>query len=274
MKIRPCAILAGVAAALVLLVPTLRAQAVPPSKPAASEPVEVLSPFVVNTTKDTGYQATSTLAGTRLNTPVKDLAASISIYTKDFIEDIGATSSADLLIYATGTDAAGAGGNYSGANNDINEPRPAGNSPRIDPQGTSRSRGLAAPTFTRGYFTTSIPFDAYNTGTVTVNRGPNSALFGVGSAAGVVDTALIEPEFRGHRHSVSLRYGNNDSWRASTDFNLLLLPQKAAFRLATVRDREEFNQRPAFEDKRRVYGALTIKPTKTYVATDFLGRNH
>src|SRR5690349_16170225 len=108
----------------------VHAQSVAPppaaAKPADAEPIETLSPFVVQTSRDTGYQATSTLAGTRLNTPVKDLAASISIYTKDFIEDVGATSSSDLLIFATGTDAAGAGGNYSGANNDINEPRPNG----------------------------------------------------------------------------------------------------------------------------------------------------
>src|SRR5688572_6524738 len=246
-------------AALIALAPAMvRSQVVAPrvdsTPPATSEPAEVLSPFGVQSSRDTGYQATSTLAGTRINTPVKDLAASISIYTKDFIEDLGATSSSDLLIYATGTDAAGAGGNYSGANNDINEPRPAGNSPRIDPQGTSRSRGLAAPTFTRGYFTTSIPFDSYNTGTVTVNRGPNSALFGVGSAAGVVDTALIEPEFDRNKHSVSFRYGNNHSLRGSADLNFLLIPQFAAFRIALVRDREEYNQRPAFEDKRRAYG--------------------
>ncbi len=251
-------------AALALFAGALVAQTVPPARPAAAdEPAEVLSPFVVQSARDTGYQATNTLAGTRLNTPVKDLAASISIYTKDLIDDIGATSSSDLLIYATGTDAAGAGGNFSGANNDINEPRPAGNGPRIDPQGSSRSRGLASPTFTRGYFATSIPFDAYNTGAVTVNRGPNAALFGVGSAAGIVDTALIEPEFRGNKHSVSLRYGNNDSLRASTDFNFVVLPQRAAFRLALLRDREEFNQRPAFEDKRRIYGALTLKATPT-----------
>jgi outer membrane receptor protein involved in Fe transport len=261
MKPRLATLLGGVLSAACPLL----AQTVTPARPAESEPVEVLSPFVVQSAKDTGYQATSTLAGTRLNTPVKDLAASISIYTKDLIEDIGATNSSELLIYATGTDAAGAGGNFSGANNDINEPRPSGNSARIDPQGTSRSRGLAAPTFTRGYFATAIPFDAYNTGAVTVNRGPNAALFGVGSAAGVVDTAMIEPEFRGNRHSVALRYGNNDSLRASTDFNFVLMPQKIAFRLAMLREREEFNQRPAFEDKRRVYGALTIKPTPTTV---------
>jgi hypothetical protein len=109
-----------------------------------------------------------------------------------------------------------------------------------------------------------------------VNRGPNSALFGVGSAAGIVDTALIEPEFRGNQHSVALRYGNNESLRATTDFNFCLLPQKAAFRIASLREREEFNQRPAFEDKRRIYGALTIKPTRTTTlrANFETGRTH
>ncbi|MDP3070152.1 MAG: TonB-dependent receptor plug domain-containing protein, partial [Opitutaceae bacterium] len=256
----PCPGLRGAFATLLLATASLEAQstATPKTETANAVPAPAgelieLSPFVVSSNKDTGYQATSTLAGTRLNTPVKELAASISIYTKDLIEDLGATSSSDLLIFATGMDAAGAGGNFSGANNDINEARPNGNSARIDPQGSSRSRGLASPTFTRGYFATSIPFDSYNTGTVTVNRGPNAALFGVGSAAGIVDTALLDPEFRGNKHSVSFRYGNNDSRRTSTDFNFLLVPQKAALRLALLRDREEFNQRPAFEEKKRVY---------------------
>src|SRR5205814_2587139 len=67
-------------------------------RPDANDPIETLSPFVVNTNKDTGYQATSTLAGTRLNTPIKDLGAAISIYTKDFMDDIGATSANELLV--------------------------------------------------------------------------------------------------------------------------------------------------------------------------------
>lgn len=232
--------------------------------PANSEPTE-LSPFVVSSNRDTGYQATSTLAGTRLNTPVKDLAASVSIYTKDFLDDIGATSSSDLLIYATGMEAAGAGGNFSAATNDMSEPRPTGQGARIDPQGSSRSRGLGSPTFTRGYFGTSIAFDSYNTGAVTVNRGPNAALFGVGSGAGVVDTSLLPAEVARNRFSVTNRYGNNDSLRTSTDFNVVLVPKVAAIRVATLRDREEFNQRPAFEDKDRVYAALTLRPTRTTV---------
>lgn len=62
---------------------SLSAQSVIP--PVGAQPeragadVLVLSPFAVQSDRDNGYQATSTLAGTRLNTPVKDLAASISI---------------------------------------------------------------------------------------------------------------------------------------------------------------------------------------------------
>jgi outer membrane receptor protein involved in Fe transport len=255
--------------AVVLLAASLQAQTVVPPVPPAPKPGDPelieLSPFVVSSSKDTGYQATSTLAGTRLNTAVKDLAASVSIYTKDFMEDIGATSSSDLLIYATGMEAAGAGGNFSAATNDISEPRPTGQGARIDPQGSSRSRGLGSPSFTRGYFGTSIAFDSYNTGTVTVNRGPNAALFGVGSGAGVVDTALIQAELSRNRFTVTTRYGNNDSLRANTDFNLVLVPKVLALRVATLRDREKFNQRPAFENKDRAYAAVTLRPTQTTV---------
>ncbi len=266
MKLFPASLLAGATAALALLPAPLPAQAVPPPTPTIpATAVEVLSPFVVESTRDTGYQATSTLAGTRLNTAVKDLAASVSIYTKDFMDDIGATSSSDLLIYATGMEAAGAGGNFSAATNDISEPRPTGQGARIDPQGSSRSRGLGSPSFTRGYFGTSIAFDSYNTGTVTVNRGPNAALFGVGSGAGIVDTALLQAELTRNRFNVTTRFGNNDSLRANTDFNVILVPKIAALRVATLRDREKFNQRPAFENKDRVYAALTVRPTKTTV---------
>src|SRR5688572_15930296 len=150
--------------------------------PAADETL-VLSPFTVSSQKDTGYAAANTLAGTRLNTPVRDLGSSISIYTKDFLTDIGATNANELLVYATGMEAAGAQGNFSGAGNDINADRVIGESTRARPQNQTRTRGLAAPNFTRGFFTTDIPFDSYNSDAVTVNRGPNAILFGVGSPA-------------------------------------------------------------------------------------------
>ena len=67
--------------------------------PAKKEEVIELSPFTVTTTKDTGYFAQNTLAGSRMNTNLGDLGASISVYTREFLDDIGATNANELLIY-------------------------------------------------------------------------------------------------------------------------------------------------------------------------------
>lgn len=245
---------------------TLHGQAVDSTKTppvtGAEIPVE-LSPFVVSSTHDTGYLAASTLAGTRLNTQVKDLGASISIYTKDFLNDIGATNSSELLIYGTSTEAAGPGGNFSGAISDINALIVLNGGVQSNPQGASRSRGLAAPTFTRGLFPSSLPMDSFNTEAVTVNRGANAILFGTGSPAGVVETSLIQADTRRDRNTVVARYGDNDSIRASIDLNRVLLPQKLALRISALRDNNEFDQRPAFEDKRRIFGAVAYRPARS-----------
>ncbi len=62
-----------------------------PGEPAGAEaeaPV-VLSPFVVNDSEDKGtYRASSTLAGTRVRTNLKDVASSISVVTEQFLQDV------------------------------------------------------------------------------------------------------------------------------------------------------------------------------------------
>ncbi|MBL9194933.1 MAG: TonB-dependent receptor [Opitutaceae bacterium] len=225
--------------------------------------VVTLSPFTVSSEKDTGYAATNTLAGTRLNTPVKDLGAAISIYTKDFLDDIGATNANEFLVYATGMEAAGPGGNFSGAAGNIGSDQVVGDAQRVNPQGATRTRGLSSPTFARGLFATDIASDSYNTETATVIRGPNSILFGVGSPAGVVDTTLLRPNLNRDRSKVEVRVGENSSLRTNFDFNRVLIPGTLGLRVAALRDRDEYNQRPAFEEKRRLFGAVTFEPFKS-----------
>jgi hypothetical protein len=60
-----------------------------------------LSPFVVEADKDTGYAATSTLAGTRIQSNLKDVGGSISAVTGKFLRDSDSANSQDLLV-ATG----------------------------------------------------------------------------------------------------------------------------------------------------------------------------
>lgn len=122
---------------------------------AQSEEAVVLSPFTVSSEKDVGYQATDTLAGTRLRTSVKDIGASISIYIKDLMNDLGVANANDLLVYATGMEASGPGGNYSGSTADINAAQVTGDGIRTRPQQT-RTRGLASPSYTRGFFATGL----------------------------------------------------------------------------------------------------------------------
>ncbi|WP_414660143.1 hypothetical protein [Horticoccus sp. 23ND18S-11] len=247
--------------------PTARKDAIPAEvTPSGRTDAVMLSPFTVQSDRDTGYQATSTLAGSRLNTPIKDLGASISVYTKDFLNDIGATNANELLIYATGMEAAGPGGNFSnGAGNNITETNVVGDSVRNAPQGGTRARGLAGPTYTRGFFVSEVAIDGYNTSAVTVNRGPNAILFGVASPSGVVDTTLLQADPRRNSNRTEFRYGDNDSTRASFDFNRVLIPRKLAVRLAALDDRERYDQRPAFETKQRLYGALTFEPFRSTV---------
>ena len=48
----------------------------------------VLSPFTVSSEAERGYQAFNTLSGTRLNSKLEDLGASITVVTKQQMQDL------------------------------------------------------------------------------------------------------------------------------------------------------------------------------------------
>ena len=148
-----------------------------------------LSPFTVEDTDSVGYQATSTLAGTRLNTELRDVGAAISVLTAEFFEDTGATDAGSVLSYALNMEVSGVQGNYAGGAPGAQTYDNAAE--RRSPQSSGqRVRGLARASLTRGYFLTDIPFDGYNTTSITINRGPNSLLFGIGEVGGVIDNGV------------------------------------------------------------------------------------
>lgn len=63
-----------------------------------------LSPFEVTADDDGSYLATTTLAGTRFNTELKDVPASISVMTSDFLRDINAMNLAEAMQYTIGAE--------------------------------------------------------------------------------------------------------------------------------------------------------------------------
>jgi outer membrane receptor protein involved in Fe transport len=221
------------------------------------ENIIVLSPFEVTDTKREGYMATSSLAGSRLNTALRDIAAPISVITEQFLRDTGATSVSDILIYTTSTEVAGPYGNYLGTSsgdvgglNDIL---------RTPHRGT-RVRGLNSADLTRDFSVTDIPLDSYNVSAVDVSRGPNSILYGLGSPAGIINYALKTPIMSENRYIAEFRVGSFGSHRESLDVNQALIPGILGVRVTGVNDEAQFEQEHKFDHGKRAYGVMRWTP--------------
>ena len=231
------------------------------------EEIYDMSPFVIEEADSPGYLATTTLAGTRIQSNLRDLGASIALITQEFMQDIAATDGESLLAYVGNVEVAGMQGNYSGvyigptqgnfANVDLSLPG-GSNDPRVDPESGQRIRGLEAATLTRGYFQTNIPFDTYNTERVTVNRGPNSILFGLGTAGGVINNNLSQGRINRNFGKISVRLDHRGGHREEFSYNKNLIKDRLAVRIAVKNERIQYKQEPAFEKDKRLYLAWNL----------------
>jgi hypothetical protein len=224
--------------------------------PEVEEPV-VLSPFFVDATLEQGsYMASSTLGGTRVATDVEDIASALTIVTAQFLKDTQANDNQGLLIYTPNAEVAGINGNFSGQGG-------AGNATFtenvLNPQTTTRIRGLAPADNTRGYFLTDIPWDSFDTGRVDIQRGPNSILFGVGSPSGIINADINDAEFT-NSNNVTDRYGSYNSFRNSLDINRVLIPNVLSIRLGWLNDEEKYQENYSYNNQTRYFAALRYDP--------------
>ncbi|HEY1111348.1 MAG TPA: TonB-dependent receptor plug domain-containing protein [Opitutaceae bacterium] len=231
---------------------------------ASADNTVVLSPFEVNADLDTGYLATTAQSGTRLRTELKDIASSISVVTKDFMNDVGATDLGGLLVYTLGTEVNGVGGNFSDAGVVAN---PNGNEADYDGAFASaapstRVRGLTSADLSRDFFITSIPMDGYNTDRVEISRGPNAMLFGLGSPAGIINNSLITANLRSRKTTVELRNDQYGSVRTALDHNQVLLRDKLAVRVASVYDEQSYRVEEAWRRNKRAFLTATYRPMR------------
>ncbi len=210
--------------------------------------VFVLSPFSVDASGDDGYRSTSTLAGTRLKTDLRDVGSAISVMTREVFDDTGATDAATALSYGLSTEVGGEQGNYAGGGNQTNV--------RIRPQGRQRVRGLGSAVLTRNYFLTDIPFDSYNVERATINRGPNSLLFGLGNPGGVIDNSVLRASSSRDFGQIQFRLGERHSSRVSIDYNKSIIEGRFGIRVAALREDRNFKQDPAYEDDERLFAAF------------------
>lgn len=210
-----------------------------------------LSPFSVDTSSDTGYRATNTLSGTRFNSSLRDVSASVSVWTEQFLEDTGLTEIDELIEYSLNTvldtnDQDGAGGNFNVFTNATAVTQ------RIRTRGVESTRGI-------DYFKAIVPDDSYKVGRYDDSRGPNGVLFGVSQAGGLINQSSIVANTQRNSGRFKLSFGTSERKRAEFRMNRVLVEGKVGFTVAGVYQDNGHWRDWVSQDKERIFTALTWK---------------
>ena len=244
----------------------VRAQAVapPPADTTASPPVPVdtvrsaptqaddddlieMSPFVVDSTKDSRYLAASSLSGSRLNTELRNVAAVIDVFTAEIIQDFGIGDLDDLMDYAA---------NLQGGNSTI-----GGWGNAADTGSSFTVRGLPASR-ARNYFNYYYVTDTYNVERVDESRGPNAILFGFGSPGGILNISTKKARTNRNRIILGTQVSNFMAKRMTLDANQVLVKDRLALRLNAVTQSRETWRDFSRDDRNGVHAAMTFTPWK------------
>jgi iron complex outermembrane receptor protein len=227
-----------------------------PSGTARDEIVE-LSPFMVSTTEDRGYQAQSSLGGSRLKANLKDVASPTSAFTAQFLEDIAATSIDDLAPFMLSTE--------------FDNSEDAGNQNRLN--ATSRPlrvRGINGSGSTSiNFFKSSFRIDSFNTERIDQSRGPNSVLFGLGDPGGIINVTTKRAVLSQQKGSLALVGKSHDGFRQELDFNQPILKDRLAVRVGVASERLNAWRNYEHDDEDRLFGTIKFRITpKTELNVD------
>ncbi|MDR1010114.1 MAG: hypothetical protein LBM04_03120 [Opitutaceae bacterium] len=225
------------------MLPSAPAQQTPGTSSPDEDEIVMMTPFEVSAEKDYGYQATSTLAGGRIETSLKDTPASISILTKEFMDDLALTSTQDFAMWSVSSEASDPGSSFS---DDFQ----------------ISTRGLGNNVFgSRNYFRFYGNSDSFNVESLEFSRGPNAMLFGESTLGGVTTTWTKQAKFRRRIATLQMRVDSEGSYRASMDYNYS--PTKTfAVRLNTLYADTRFWRDAERQTQKDVHLAVSYALTK------------
>ena len=224
----------------------------PPKAPAAVAPkseeaLVELSPFEVTSERDVGYRAATSTSGSRMNEEIKNIPASISVMTSEFLSDIGATDLLEASAYMIG-------GGYAP-------------SAWVDFRGFN-FRGIRAPITFRNMFSWFSVNDNFSTDRIDVVRGPNSLLFGIAPAGGLVNVTTKRAQFKDFIE-LNTRLASFEGARFTADINRTLT-EKLAIRLNLLASTQGAEQTWEKEKRIGVNFTGTWKPfSNTTVRAEF-----
>lgn len=194
-------------ALLPLLASVALAQEAAPAPAASDQDVIALSPFVVSTARDYGYRASNSIAGTRSNTPIKDIAMNIQVFTADVNEDLVVNDQTVLERYQA---AVTNGGADVQSDNNIQQAYNA-----------FLFRGFVQNWGLRDGIREYDPVDAQGLARVEVVKGPAGALYGLSYAGGVMNSVTKQVDMNRSFASTRLSVDDQGEYRATADVNCI-----------------------------------------------------
>ena len=232
--------------------PCLSAQTLTSSPPSPTpEPIVQLSPFIIEESTDKGYEAENSLSGTRLNTASKFVGAAVTDVTPQLAADLNLFSTDDLINFTPNASSYNGGGLATDPN---------GNNPLFGP--SFYIRGLIVTTTSRDFIKDRVIDDMYNASRISIDRGPNSILFGIGDPGGVINVVPKRAEMK-NSYSFGSSIDNWGSHRETFELNQMILPNKVAFYLAGLDEDKETDRTPSGKKSDRLTGSITFEPFKS-----------
>ncbi|WP_335130059.1 TonB-dependent siderophore receptor [Nostoc sp.] len=171
-----------------------------PQQPSASgdEPIEL-----VVTGEQDGYRVPNASAGTRTDTPLRDIPQSIQVIPQEVLRDQQVTSTAEALKNITGLTLSGAGGANTGS---------------VDVQ--FKTRGFDGNAIRNGLPTgfAANSLEVSNIERIELLKGPASVLFGQGSPGGTLNIITKQP-LRDPFYAIEATLGSDDLYRGAVDLS-------------------------------------------------------
>ncbi|MBL9199826.1 MAG: TonB-dependent receptor plug domain-containing protein [Opitutaceae bacterium] len=165
-----------------------------------------LTPFEVSTNKDVGYAAGNTLSGGRVDTPLAITPGSISVMTREFMDDFNITNMNDAGSWMIGVDLGTAVPNSNPTSESVyqNIIRGAPSTDNFPTRNGSINFGAA---------------DSYNTERFEFQRGPDTAMFGDGGPGGRQGSSSKRATVNRTATTLSLQADTWNGYRHTLDHN-------------------------------------------------------
>ncbi|MEM9157639.1 MAG: hypothetical protein AAGB46_01215 [Verrucomicrobiota bacterium] len=217
-----------------------------------SSDVFELSPFEVDGSRDQGYRAENTLSGSRMNMSLDDVAQSVTVLTADFLEDVGAESVEDILLYSINAESY-----YE--EDKLDSEDQVGSEISFNPNGRRDIRGQTA-SVTVDYMGGGGSVDTYNTSRAEISQGPNAILFGFGGSGGLINLTTQTANMRRDSYLLESTVGSDGKFRNVLNINKSLIDDKLGFRAISLLDDAEGWREDVWNEQRRNTFVLSYNP--------------